>query len=61
MTATGQALAYDHTAITGKDVSIPIDRAARVHVPTLLMNGGNSYPFMLETAKTSIRRTQAPS
>ena len=21
-------------------------------MPTLLMNGGNSYPFMLETAKT---------
>ena len=50
--ALAPTLAYDHTAIMGKDPSIPIERAARVHVPTLLMNGGNGAPFMLETAKT---------
>jgi pimeloyl-ACP methyl ester carboxylesterase len=45
-------LAYDHTAIMGKDAAVPIERAARVHVPTLIMNGGASFPFMYETALT---------
>jgi pimeloyl-ACP methyl ester carboxylesterase len=52
MEAIAPTLAYDHTAIMGKDGSIPAERAARVHVPTLVMNGGNGAPFMLETAKT---------
>jgi pimeloyl-ACP methyl ester carboxylesterase len=52
MEALAPTLAYDHTAIMGKDGSIPIERAARVHVPTLVMNGGNGAPFTLETAKT---------
>ena len=52
MEAIAPTLAYDHTAILGKDASIPTERAARVHVPTLVMNGGNGAPFMLETAKT---------
>jgi pimeloyl-ACP methyl ester carboxylesterase len=52
MEAVAPTLAYDHTAIMGKDGSIPIQRVARVHVPTLVMSGGNSAPFMLETAKT---------
>ena len=43
-------MAYDHTAIMGKDGSIPRERAARVHVPTLVMSGGNGAPFMKETA-----------
>jgi pimeloyl-ACP methyl ester carboxylesterase len=52
MEAIAPTLAYDHTAIMGKDGSIPTKRAARVHVPTLVMNGGNGAPFMLETART---------
>jgi pimeloyl-ACP methyl ester carboxylesterase len=52
MEAIAPTLAYDHTAIMGTDGSIPTERAARVHVPTLVMNGGNGAPFMLETAKT---------
>jgi len=52
MEAIAPTLAYDHTAIMGKDGSIPIERAARVHVPTLVMNGANGAPFMLETATT---------
>src|SRR2546422_4175286 len=52
MEAIAPTLAYDHTAIMGKDGSIPTERAARVHVPTLVMNGGNGAPFMLETART---------
>jgi len=52
MEAIAPTLAYDHTAIMGKDGSIPDERAARVNVPTLVMIGGNGAPFMLETAKT---------
>jgi pimeloyl-ACP methyl ester carboxylesterase len=52
MEAIAPTLAYDHTAIMGKDGSIPTERAACVHVPTLVMNGGNGAPFMLETART---------
>jgi pimeloyl-ACP methyl ester carboxylesterase len=52
MEAIAPTLAYDHTAIMGEDGSIPTDRAARVHVPTLVMSGGNGAPFMRETAKT---------
>ncbi len=50
--ALAPTLAYDHTAILGKDGSVPIERAAQVLVPTLVMNGGASYPFMYETART---------
>ena len=49
--AIAPTLAYDHTAILGKDGSVPIERAAHVLVPTLVMNGGASYPFMYETAR----------
>ncbi|HEX6557606.1 MAG TPA: alpha/beta hydrolase, partial [Ktedonobacteraceae bacterium] len=48
--AIAPTLAYDHTAILGKDGSVPLERAAHVLVPTLVMNGGASYPFMYETA-----------
>jgi pimeloyl-ACP methyl ester carboxylesterase len=43
-------LAYDHIAILGADASVPTERAARVAVPTLIMDGGASYPFMHITA-----------
>jgi pimeloyl-ACP methyl ester carboxylesterase len=49
--AIAPTLAYDHTAILGEDGSVPIERAARVSVPTLVMNGGASYAFMYETAR----------
>lgn len=52
MEAIAPTLAYDHAAIMGKDGSIPKERAARVHVPTLVMAGGKGAPFMRETAKT---------
>ncbi len=38
-------LAYD-AAILGEDASVPIEQAARVPVPALVMDGGTSYPFM---------------
>lgn len=43
-------LAYDHIADLGEDASIPTDRAARVSVPTLVMDGSASFPFMHVTA-----------
>jgi len=49
--AIAPTLAYDHTAILGEDNSIPIERAASVRVPALVMNGGASYAFMYETAR----------
>jgi pimeloyl-ACP methyl ester carboxylesterase len=50
--AMGPTLAYDHAAILGKDRSVPVERAARVTVPTLVMYGEQSFPFMGETART---------
>lgn len=52
MEAVAPTLAYDHTGIMGKDGTIPVHRAARVGVPTLVMAGGNGAPFMLHTART---------
>ena len=51
MEAVAPTLAYDHAGVMG-DQTIPTERAARVHVPTLVMSGSNGAPFMLETAKT---------
>jgi pimeloyl-ACP methyl ester carboxylesterase len=39
------SLAYD-AAVLGEESAVPTERAARVSVPTLIMNGGASYPFM---------------
>jgi len=44
-------LAYDHTAILGEDSSIPAEQIALITAPTLVMNGGASFPFMDETAQ----------
>jgi pimeloyl-ACP methyl ester carboxylesterase len=50
--AIAPTLAYDHAAILGQDLSVPVERAAQVRMPTLVMNGGASFPFMYETART---------
>jgi pimeloyl-ACP methyl ester carboxylesterase len=50
--AIAPTLAYDHAAIMSEDVSVPVERAAQVRVPTLLINGSASFPFMYETART---------
>ena len=44
-------LAYDHVYILGEDSSIPTERLAVITAPTLVMNGGASYPFMYDTAQ----------
>src|SRR5260221_5257970 len=53
--AIAPTLAYDHAGVMVEDGSIPIERVARVRVPTLVMVGGKGAPFMLETAKTLTR------
>lgn len=46
--AVAPTLAYD-AAATGDDRRVPVERAAAVRVPTLIMNG-TAIPFMLGTA-----------
>ena len=51
--AVAPTLAYDAAAL-GADRSVPTERAAKVGVPTLVMDGGANHelmPFMGETAK----------
>jgi pimeloyl-ACP methyl ester carboxylesterase len=48
--AVAPTLAYDHIVDLGQDASVPVERAARVDVPTLIMNGSESFPFMYATA-----------
>ena len=50
MEAIAPTLAYDHTAILGKEAAVPSERAARVLVPALVMHGSASPPFMADTA-----------
>jgi pimeloyl-ACP methyl ester carboxylesterase len=46
----GLTLAYDAAAL-GEDASVPVERAARVSVPTLVMDGGaTEWSFMHTTA-----------
>jgi pimeloyl-ACP methyl ester carboxylesterase len=49
--AVGLTLEYD-AAATGEDGSIPLNRAAKINAPTLVMNGSESFPFMSITAQT---------
>jgi pimeloyl-ACP methyl ester carboxylesterase len=55
MEALAPTLAYDHAGVMAEDGSIPLERVARVDVPTLVMVGGKGAPFMLETANTLTR------
>jgi pimeloyl-ACP methyl ester carboxylesterase len=48
--AVAPTIAYDAAAL-GEDASVPVERAARLTVPALVMDGGASYPFMHTTAK----------
>jgi pimeloyl-ACP methyl ester carboxylesterase len=43
-------LAYDHVALLGPDAAVPVEKAAQVRVPPLVMHGGASFPFMGVTA-----------
>jgi hypothetical protein len=48
--AVAPTIAYD-AAVLGTDASIPTRRAAGMAIPTLVMDGGASYPFMHVSAK----------
>jgi pimeloyl-ACP methyl ester carboxylesterase len=50
--AVAPTLAYDHTAILGETAAVPVDLAAQVRVPALVMSGSATFPFMIDTAKT---------
>jgi hypothetical protein len=47
--ALAHTLGYD-AAVIG-DYSLPVERAAAVTVPTLVIAGGASFPFLLEAAR----------
>jgi pimeloyl-ACP methyl ester carboxylesterase len=47
--AVAHTLAYDAAAL-GDDGSVPTEKAARVTVPVLVMDGSASFPFMHTTA-----------
>jgi pimeloyl-ACP methyl ester carboxylesterase len=48
--AVAPTLAYD-AALLGEDRLVPVERAAKVSVPALVMNGGASDRFMYDTAE----------
>jgi pimeloyl-ACP methyl ester carboxylesterase len=48
--AIAPTLAYDHIFILSERAAIPTERAAQVAVPTLVMDGSSSFPFMHVTA-----------
>jgi len=50
--AVAPTLTYDHAALLGPDRSVPVGRAARITIPTLVMHGEQGAPFMGETART---------
>lgn len=52
MEAVAPTLAYDHAGVMGPDQSVPVDRAAQVNVPALVVYGTASPTFMAETATT---------
>jgi pimeloyl-ACP methyl ester carboxylesterase len=47
--AIAPTIAYDAAAL-GEDAAVPIGRAADLAVPTLIIDGGASYPFMHTSA-----------
>ena len=47
--ALAPTMAYD-AAVLGEEASVPTERAARMAVPALILDGGASYPFMHTTA-----------
>jgi pimeloyl-ACP methyl ester carboxylesterase len=49
--AVAPTIAYD-TAAVGEDAAVPVERAAKLRVPALVVNGSESYPFMLQSGKT---------
>jgi pimeloyl-ACP methyl ester carboxylesterase len=49
--AIAPTTAYDAAAL-GEEAAVPTERAARLSIPTLIMSGTETYPFMPISAKT---------
>lgn len=49
--AVAHTLHYDHTEMLGPENAIPPELAGQVTVPTLVLYGTSSYPFMKPTAE----------
>jgi pimeloyl-ACP methyl ester carboxylesterase len=49
--AVAPTIAYDAAAV-GEEAAVPAERAATLPIPALVMNGSESYPFMLQAGKT---------
>lgn len=47
--AIGHTLVYDAAAL-GDEAAVPVEKAARVTVPALVLDGSDSYPFMHDAA-----------
>lgn len=43
--AIAPTIAYDAAAV-GEEAAVPVERAAGLKTPTIVMNGGETYPFM---------------
>jgi pimeloyl-ACP methyl ester carboxylesterase len=51
MESIAPTMAYDHSEILGEPWSVPVELAARVSVPALVMSGDAGLPFMSDTAR----------
>jgi pimeloyl-ACP methyl ester carboxylesterase len=51
--ALAHTLAYDATIMA--DYSLPSDRAGKIFVPTIVLVGGASFPFFIETAAALVK------
>ena len=52
--SVAHTLAYENTVL-GEDASVPVDRAAKIHIPALIMDGevsAETYPFIHDAAVT---------
>ncbi len=56
--AVAPTLAYD-AAATGEDRSIPVNRAAKISIPVLIMDGGANLQFMPFMHDTATKLTKA--
>ncbi|HWG15321.1 MAG TPA: alpha/beta hydrolase [Streptosporangiaceae bacterium] len=50
--AIAPTLAYDHAGLLGPSTAVPVDKAAKITVPALVLYGSVSPPFMGATAHT---------
>lgn len=52
MEALAPTLAYDHIGLLPNDRAIPTELVSKISVPTLVMTGDNTYPFIQDAAQT---------